>query len=369
MNLKKPKTVYVGLSGGVDSSVSALLLKEKGFNVVGVFIDTWQPDFLDCSTSEDRLDAMKICTVLNIPFKTFDAKDQYREKVAEYMIEEYRVGRTPNPDVMCNKFVKFGLFFDWAVSEGADFIATGHYCQTKKTKNFDGIEEFHLLKGEDCNKDQSYFLWAVPVDVFSKVIFPIGDITKEEVRKIALSKKLPTAEKKDSQGICFLGKVDLKSFLSHYIKSKKGDVLDVDDNVIGFHDGAHFYTIGQRHGFTVEKKTPESNPFYVIEKDITKNILKVSQTPQKEKLAKKISLINENWITKKSLPDLENVTLSCMTRYRQKEIACQVNFRKSKTSVIFESPQQIAIGQSLVIYNGKRCLGGGIIDKINHYEF
>lgn len=369
MNFKKQKTVYVGLSGGVDSSVSALLLKEKGFNVVGVFIDTWQPNFLDCSTSEDRIDAMKVCAVLNIPFKTFDAKDQYRDRVAEYMIEEYRIGRTPNPDVMCNKFVKFGLFFDWAISEGADFIATGHYCQTKKITNSDGTEEFHLLKGEDSNKDQSYFLWAVPVEVFSKVIFPVGDITKDEVRKIALSKELPTAQKKDSQGICFLGKVNLKSFLSHYIKPQKGDVIDRDGNVIGYHNGAYFYTIGQRHGFTVEKKTPESNPFYVIEKDITKNILKVSQTPQKEKIAKKISLINDNWITKKSLTDLEGKTLSCMTRYRQKEINCQVNFRKSKTTVILEKPQQVAQGQSLVIYNGKHCLGGGIIDRINHYEF
>lgn len=369
MSFKNKKTVYVGLSGGVDSSVSALLLKESGFDVVGVFIETWQPDFLECSSTEDRLDAMKVCAVLNIPFKTFDAKDQYRDRVAKYMIEEYRVGRTPNPDVMCNKYVKFGLFFDWAISNGADFIATGHYCQIKKQKNQDNTEEFHLLKGNDSNKDQSYFLWAVPEKVFSKVIFPVGDKTKEQVRKIAQSKKLPTAQKKDSQGICFLGKVDIKSFLSHYIKPQKGDVIDKKGQVIGYHDGAFFYTVGQRHGFTIEKKTPESKPFYVTEKDVTNNILKVSQAPQKENKAKKISLINENWISKKSLNEFEEKAVTCLTRYRQKEITCQVNFKKTGTSVIFKKPQQVAEGQSLVIYKEKRCLGGGIIDKINYYEF
>lgn len=369
MNSNKQKVVYVGLSGGVDSSVSALLLKEKGYKVVGVFIDTWQPDFLDCSTKEDRVDAMKVCALLNIPFKTFDAKKEYRNKVAEYMIEEYRVGRTPNPDVMCNRYVKFGLFFDWAVSEGADFIATGHYCQTKKLINSDGTDEFHLLKGKDSNKDQSYFLWAVPVDVFSRVIFPVGDIVKSKVREIAQTNKLPTAQKKDSQGICFLGKVDIKSFLSHYIKPKKGDVINREGEVIGYHDGAHFYTVGQRHGFTVEKKTPNSSPYYVTQKDVAKNTLEVSQSPQQEKRAEEISLTKENWITKSTLKEFESKKLTCMTRYRQKETPCQLKFNKEILSVILDRPQQVALGQSIVIYNGERCLGGGIIDKIKQYEF
>ncbi len=361
----KKKTVYVGLSGGVDSSVSALLLKEKGFDVVGVFIDTWQPDFFECTSAEDRRDAMRVCSSLGIPFKTFDAKEQYRKEVVDYMVEEYRVGRTPNPDIMCNRSVKFGTFFNWAMSDGADLIATGHYARVMKTEGEGGKEEFQLYKGADRDKDQSYFLWAVPAEVFSRTIFPVGDLKKSEVRRIARTAGLTTATKKDSQGICFLGKVDIKKFLSHYIPRKKGEVIDESGSVIGFHDGAQFYTIGQRHGFTVEKKTPDSTPFYIIEKNIPKNILVVSGNPQKH-TAKEVILSGVNWIPKSAYYQFENKEVECMSRYRQKERGCRFSNGKNGLSVTFREPQAgLAQGQSVVIYSGERCPGGGIIDRIS----
>ncbi len=365
MTEKNQKTVYVGLSGGVDSSVSALLLKEQGFQVVGVFIDTWHPDFLECTAGDDRRDAMRVCDVLNIPFKVFDAKARYKNKVADYMIGEYGAGRTPNPDIMCNKHVKFGIFFDWATEQGADMVATGHYARVRKVKKPNGKTEHHLLKGKDKNKDQSYFLWAVSAEVFSKVVFPIGEMEKKNVRKTAESSGLPTATKKDSQGICFLGKVDIKQFLSHYIPSKKGDVIDEGGSVIGFHDGAHFYTIGQRHGFTVEKKSPDSSPFYITGKDISKNILRVSANPRGN-ATKEIFLSNENRIPEEAFHEFEGKSVSCMIRYRQADVPCRFSLEKSGTVIVPKRPlHNTAPGQSLVIYKDERCIGGGIIDKIN----
>ncbi len=366
MTTKNKEVVYVGLSGGVDSSVTAMILKKKGYNVVGVFIDTWQPDFIRCTSGEDRRDAMKVCDVLDIPFKTFDAKEHYEKKVTEYMIEEYRAGRTPNPDVMCNRFVKFGLFYKWAIEEErADLIATGHYARIKNI-NKEGKEEYQLFKGIDDNKDQSYFLWAVDSEVFSKTLFPIGEMQKRDVRKEALSAGLPTATKKDSQGICFIGEVDLKHFLSQYIPPVKGDVVDERGNIIGFHDGSHFYTIGQRHGFTVEKKTPDSDPFYIIEKDAGSNTLKVSQNPQNHK-SKEVIISDENWIPDNSIEELEGQDLSCMTRYRQTEVSCRVSLKKNGPVVSLKEPLHgLAVGQSLVIYDKERCIGGGIIDIIKY---
>ena len=202
------KTVFVGMSGGVDSSVSAALLKKQGFDVVGVFIKTWHPDFIKCNEEEERRDAMRVATHLNIPFLTFDFEDVYKKEVADYMISEYKAGRTPNPDVMCNKEVKFGAFLKKAISMGADFVATGHYAENRKN---------NLVKGKDPAKDQSYFIWTLKQKQLSKILFPVGNLNKTEVRKLAKKFKLPVAEKKDSQGICFLGAVDLKDFLKHYI--------------------------------------------------------------------------------------------------------------------------------------------------------
>ena len=355
---EKKKTVYVGLSGGVDSSVSASILKEEGYDVVGVFIDIWQPEFTECTSAEDKLDAMKVCDTLGIPFKVFDAKDRYKEKVVEYMIEEYRQGRTPNPDVMCNKYVKFGIFFDWAIENGADLVATGHYA---------GVERGgpKLLKGFDENKDQSYFLWAISPEKLSKTIFPVGLMKKEDVRAKASSLGLSTATKKDSQGICFLGKVDMKDFLSKYISPQKGDVLNEEGEIIGFHDGSFFYTIGQRHGFTVEKKEPESGPFYVIRKDVEKNTLTVSQNIDKN-ASGEVTLHSVNWIPERPIGFSEKKKFSCLTRYRQKEKECELSISKNgEVNVFFKEPVlNLTEGQSLVIYNGNRCLGGGIIDKI-----
>jgi tRNA-specific 2-thiouridylase len=282
----KKKIVFVGLSGGVDSAVSAAMLSQQGYEIVGVFIKTWHPEFLVCNEEEERMDAMRVAAYLNIPFLTFDFKDVYKKEVADYMIREYKAGRTPNPDVMCNKEVKFGAFLKKALSMGADFVATGHYAQNKKVTVV-GIPQGgspttvtkQLVKGVDPSKDQSYFLWTLNQERLNKILFPIGDLKKTEVRRLARKFNIPVAEKKDSQGICFLGAVDLKAFLKHYIKSKKGKVLNEKGEIIGFHDGVVFHTLGERHGFTITKKNPTDGPYYVIAKDIKKNILIVSQVP------------------------------------------------------------------------------------------
>lgn len=360
---KRKKKVYIGMSGGVDSSVSAYILKEQGYDVVGVFIDVWQPEFLECTSGEDRLDAMRVCGVLDIPFKTFDAKEEYKNKVVDYMIDEYALGRTPNPDVMCNKHIKFGLFFDWAMRDGADLIATGHYARTKFLKTQIG-ESCHLLRGVDREKDQTYFLWSVSADVFSKVIFPIGEMKKSKVRKIAESAELPVARKKDSQGVCFLGKVDMMTFLSRYIRQKQGNVVDEAGSVIGFHQGAHFYTSGQRHGFTVIRKSSESKPFYVISKDIEKNTLRVSSEPYKYGV-KNVFLDSFNRIPEDAFDNIRDEELTCLARYRQSEIRCRYASEGEKVFIEFSEPQySLAVGQSLVIYKSEYCIGGGIIDRI-----
>ncbi|MDO8659583.1 MAG: tRNA 2-thiouridine(34) synthase MnmA, partial [Candidatus Parcubacteria bacterium] len=284
----KQQTVFVGLSGGVDSAVSAVLLKEQGYEVVGVFIKTWHPDFLVCNEEEERMDAMRVSAFLGISFLTFDFEDVYKKEVADYMIAEYKMGRTPNPDVMCNKEVKFGAFLKKSLAMGADFVATGHYAQnfpssltrgrlgggslkftSPQPSPYQGEGEIHhLQKGLDPLKDQSYFLWTLKQEQLKHILFPVGNLKKTEVRKLAKKFNLPVAEKKDSQGICFLGAVDLKEFLKHYIKEKKGKVLNGKKEVIGYHDGVVFYTLGERHGFTITKKGPNDGRYYVVDKDI-----------------------------------------------------------------------------------------------------
>lgn len=343
------KKVYMGMSGGVDSSVSAALLKKAGYDVVGVFIKVWQPDWITCTWKEDRLDAMRVAAKLDIPFVTLDLEKEYKEGVVDYMIREYKVGRTPNPDVMCNRYVKFGGFFNWAMKQGADFVATGHYAQ---------IEDGKLVAGDDKNKDQSYFLWTLTKEQLSKTLFPVGNIEKPEVRKLAKKFGLPNAEKKDSQGLCFIGKIDIKDFLSHYIDSKKGDVLDENGNIIGEHDGAFFFTIGERHGFTITKKSPHDLPYYVISKDIKNNTVTA---------ANKTDGALPNGITKTNLADVNwnqgsvpvNKILLARSRYREE--LQEIKFI-DQTTVEFIKPQYtISPGQSLVVYDGKVCLGGGIL--------
>lgn len=378
--ISKKQVVFVGLSGGVDSAVSATLLQKQGYEVVGVFIKTWHPEFLECNEEAERRDAMRVAAHLDIPFLTFDLEKVYKKEVADYMIAEYRAGRTPNPDVMCNKEVKFGAFLKKALAMGADYVATGHYANLTPSpspyrKERGGIAKqggVRLLKGKDPAKDQSYFLWTLNQKQLSKIIFPIGNLKKTEVRKLAKRFKLPVSEKKDSQGICFLGPVDLKEFLKHYIKEKKGKVIlapseagNQKGETIGWHDGAVFHTLGERHGFTITKKTPQDKPYYIVGKDIKKNILIVSPHPQplsliKERVAKGRERIkNTNWIS--DIPQ-ENKKYIAQIRYHGEFLPCKVKCAKSNfAQVVFEKPTLVASGQSIVVYDGNVCLGGGII--------
>ncbi len=387
---KKKQVVFVGMSGGVDSSVSATLLKKQGYDVVGVFIRTWHPDFLPCNEEEERRDAIRVAAHLDIPFLTFDLEEVYKKGVADYMITEYKAGRTPNPDVMCNKEVKFGAFYNKALEMGADYVATGHYAQISLKEarpNILGLaSKCNLLKGIDPNKDQSYFLWTIKQDQLSKILFPIGHLEKTEVRKLAKKFNLPVADKKDSQGICFLGDIDLKEFLKVYIKTKKGNVLNEAGEVIGHHDGVVFHTLGERHGFTITQKTAHDGPYYIVGKDIKKNILIVSQeknlknfsafalgdigqgTHDAENFSNfSLNLINVNWIS--GIPK-ENKILArsfggytAQIRYHGEFLPCKVRLtgKLFEAEVIFEKPILVASGQSCVLYDKDVCLGGGIV--------
>ena len=369
----KGKKVFVGLSGGVDSAVSALILINAGYDVTGVFIKVWQPDWINCTWKEERRDAMRVAAHLNISFVTLDLVKEYKQDVIDYMIKEYENGRTPNPDVMCNRYVKFGGFWKWAMSQGADYIATGHYARIKsEILNGDSIEIFQLLKGTDDNKDQSYFLWTLNQNDLPHVLFPVGNYTKPEVRELAKKYKLPNSLKKDSQGLCFIGKVDVKKFLSHYIKTTAGNVLDKNGNTIGIHPGALYFTIGERHGFTITKKTPSDKPFYVVDKNMEQNTITVSntgndiQTQILDKSANKIAKINNvNWVNGSILKLFKNqdYSLEARTRYRQPLQKIRIITVDSITATIeFEQPQDtLSPGQSLVIYYKEKCLGGGII--------
>ncbi len=355
------KKVFVGLSGGVDSSVSAALLKQSGYDVVGVFIRTWQPDFIECNFREDRLDAMRVATFLDIPFLECDAEEEYKKNVADYMISEYREGRTPNPDVMCNREIKFGVFWNFAKSRGADFVATGHYAQIEDS----GANENNKLKiANDPSKDQAYFLYRLTSDDLSHIIFPIGGLQKTEVRKLAEKFGLPTAKKKDSQGICMLGDLDLKKFLAHYIPEKRGDVLNEDGKIIGYHDGAVFLTLGERHGFTITEKTPNDERYFVVKKDIEKNIIVVSNKAIDAELfsaekSSAIKLSNPSWVSE---TPKENKNYTAQIRYHGEFLNCQIKNIETKNPIIeFENPVLVASGQSIVVYEKDICLGGGIV--------
>lgn len=359
MQDNKPKTVFVGLSGGVDSSVAALRLIKEGYNVVGVFIKVWQPDFLECDWETERLDAMRVAAKLDIPFLTCDAEQAYKDDVADYFIDSYSRGLTPNPDVMCNKYVKFGAFLTFAEEHGADFIATGHYAQRFETQGSNScIYELH--RGIDENKDQSYFLWTLTQEQLAKVLLPVGNSTKETIRKEAGAAGLLTAGKKDSQGICFLGQVDIPDFLSHYIELNEGDVLSENGEVIGIHRGALVYTTGQRHGFTITSADPERRPHYVTERNIEANTITVSCTKPAEQLTTSINLTEVNLIGE-PVSVLSAVTLQ--SRYRQAPTACKIRNITPDTMKLelTEPSESVSKGQSCVLYDGTRCIGGGII--------
>ncbi|KKU59907.1 MAG: tRNA (5-methylaminomethyl-2-thiouridylate)-methyltransferase [Parcubacteria group bacterium GW2011_GWA2_47_12] len=339
--MNKKLKVFVGLSGGVDSSVSAALLKESGYEVTGVFIRVWTPDFFICNWKDDRLDAMRVCAKLGIQFHELNLEKEYKKEVVDYMIREYKAGRTPNPDVACNRFIKFGGVYKWAMENGANFVATGHYSRIEKNK---------LSAGSDTNKDQSYFLWQIKREQLPHILFPVGGMKKPEVRELAKDFGLITADKKDSQGLCFVGKVDMKEFLSHYIKQKNGEVRNQKGDIVGEHDGAAFYTIGER-----------LLGGYVVGKDMKKNEVVISNKNAAGELARattEVTIKDCNWVS--GMPEKGKEYLA-RTRYRAPLQNCKVTLRHDRILISFEKPQTVAPGQSLVIYGGEILLGGGII--------
>jgi tRNA-specific 2-thiouridylase len=342
------KKVYVGLSGGVDSAVTAALLQDAGAHVTGVFIKGWYPPGMPCTWSADRRDAMRVAAHLRIPFITLDASKEYKEGVIDYLLREYKAGRTPNPDIMCNREVKFGAFARFAFEQGADFIATGHYAQTAGQQS-----NTALIRGIDADKDQSYFLWAVPKTVLERTLFPVGGMPKSRVRELAQKYNLPNAVKRDSQGICFLGTISVEDFLMQEFGSEPGDALDATGAVIGAHNGALLHTLGERVSLT---DAPQG-PWYVIGKDIEKNTLTVSHSLHSTSTTEitKISLLETNFFTN---PE-PNTPLIAQYRYHGPRIEGSLEgttFIPAKPL-----PEAIAAGQSLVIYRGEECIGGGII--------
>lgn len=357
--MKRKAKVFVGVSGGVDSSVVLALLQKDGYDVTGVFLKVWSPDFLPCDWREERRSAMRVCATLCVPFITLDCEREYKEEVVDYMIREYSSGRVPNPDVFCNKYVKFGVFLKKALEMGADYVATGHYAQV-----FEKNGNFELHESVDKNKDQSYFVYTLGQQELSHTMFPVGGITKPEVRKLAEKFALPTAEKKDSQGLCFIGKIDMKDFLSHYIKTEKGMVLNTRGEVIGEHDGALYFAMGQRHGFNITKKTSEDPRYFVVSKDLASNTITVAnKTNEGEAIysIKQIFIKNLHIISGKevSFPKQTKVRI----RYRQEKQKCKIYKLEMGYRVEFEIPQSaISAGQSAVFYDDEVCFGGGIIE-------
>ncbi|MAF79494.1 tRNA 2-thiouridine(34) synthase MnmA [bacterium] len=371
--INKGKSVLVALSGGVDSSVAAFLLQKQGYNVSGSFIKCFNID--GCAVT-DAEDARRVASHLNIPFYTFDFEKEYKKRVVEYMIKEYKAGRTPNPDVMCNKMVKFDLFLKQAKKMDFDFIATGHYSRLRRNNQF-SIPNFQLLAAHDSAKDQTYFLWTLTQNILKQCLFPIGDYKKSEVREIARKANLPTAEKKDSQGICFLGKISIMDFLKKYIKAKDGDVLNTKGDIIGTHDGAAFYTIGQRHGFTIKTKDTKTKPRYIAEKNVKTNTLIVAEANDPALSKKELTLTNLNFINPKNhTPIRANGGNEVFVRIRYRQPLQKAKLMKLSASakggsasggksykLIFDSNQKfIASGQSAVFYSKTgELLGGGII--------
>ncbi|MDB5185110.1 MAG: tRNA (5-methylaminomethyl-2-thiouridylate)-methyltransferase [Candidatus Saccharibacteria bacterium] len=347
------KKVYVGMSGGVDSSVTAALLQQQGYEVTGVYMKNWSQDLpgFTCPWKEDFQDAKRVAVQLGIDFKMYDFEAEYRQKVVDYMVSGYQAGITPNPDIMCNQEVKFKLFLEAALEDGADMIATGHYARIIH----DGPAT--LLTGLDKNKDQTYFLYRVTEAALRKSLMPIGELEKPEVRRIAKELGLATAEKKDSQGICFVGKVGIKDFLLAELgEQPNGPIIDQHGRTIGEHDGALFYTIGQRHGLSVGGGLP----YYVVGKDMAKNEVYVTTDLQDDRLwHRQLTLTQLHWIN--GVPP-DGAKLQVRSRYRAALVDCTLQTQGNQLVVaLSEDIRAITPGQSAVIYDGERVLGGGIV--------
>ncbi|WP_250883960.1 tRNA 2-thiouridine(34) synthase MnmA [Glaciecola sp. XM2] len=354
--------VIVGMSGGVDSSVSALLLQQQGYQVEGLFMKNWEEDDDDeyCAAAEDLADAQAVADKLGIKLHKINFASEYWDNVFEYFLEEYKAGRTPNPDIMCNKEIKFKAFLEFAAEDlGADYIATGHYCQRREV---DG--KWQLLRGIDNNKDQSYFLYTLSHEHVAKTLFPIGHIEKPEVRKIAEHHGLLTHNKKDSTGICFIGERKFKDFLGQYLPAKPGIIETVDGEQIGQHEGLMYHTLGQRKGLYIGgTKNHGEEPWYVVDKDVARNVLIVAQGADHPRLYSDGLIAKQlHWVNRDTPINLTRVTAK--TRYRQADIPCTLHtFDNGDVKVMFDSPQKaVTPGQSVVFYLDEVCLGGGIID-------
>ncbi|MGO0061453.1 tRNA 2-thiouridine(34) synthase MnmA [Brevibacillus fluminis] len=363
--MKRPEEtrVFVGMSGGVDSSVSALLLKEQGYDVIGIFMKNWDDtdEFGHCTAEEDFQDVRRVCDQIGIPYYTVNFEKEYMEKVFQYFLEEYKAGRTPNPDVMCNREIKFGELLNKVMNLGADYIATGHYARVEQ---IDG--EYKLLRGVDQNKDQTYFLNVLGQEQLAKTMFPIGHLPKQQVREIAERAGLATAKKKDSTGICFIGEKNFREFLSNYLPAKPGDIVTVDGEVIGRHDGLMYYTLGQRQGLGIGGGFGDNNqPWFVVDKDLPTNRLIVGQGSDHPRLySTSLLATNVSWVSDR--PKEQVFTCTAKFRYRQPDQEVTVHLREDATcEVIFAKPQKaVTPGQAVVFYRGEECLGGGTIDQV-----
>lgn len=343
--------VYVGMSGGVDSSLAAALLKEQGYDVIGVYMKNWTQDLpgMKCPWADDLADAKRVAVQLGIDFKVFDFETEYKQKVVDYMIEEYKLGRTPNPDIMCNQEVKFKLFLETALEDGADLIATGHYAR---------VEDGALKMAVDANKDQTYFLYRVTKAALQKTLFPLGELEKPQVRAMALKRGLYTATKKDSQGICFVGQIGIREFLSQYVKQAAGSIIDKKTGkVIGQHDGAIFYTLGQRHGLDIGGGLP----YYVVGKDMAKNEVYVTTDLNDENLwPTQLQLGSAHWIDQRPKPS----TYQVRVRHRAKLVEASLTYHDEDVELNLTHPERaVTPGQSVVVYDGEVCLGGGIVQS------
>ncbi|MBO5926258.1 MAG: tRNA 2-thiouridine(34) synthase MnmA [Clostridia bacterium] len=353
------KTVVVGMSGGVDSSVAALLLKEQGYNVIGLFMKNWEESDASgaCTAEEDYSDVRRVCSVVDIPYYTVNFSKEYMDRVFKYFLSEYEAGRTPNPDVLCNREIKFGPFKDYAMSLGADYIATGHYCGIRHEGDV-----HYLLKCKDTCKDQTYFLNQVTQPQLSNVLFPLQNLLKSEVRKIAEENGLVTAGKKDSTGICFIGERDFKQFLMNYLPAKEGLIKTYDGKVLGKHSGLMYYTVGQRRGLDVGGVKGEEGRWFVIEKDLMNNILYVAHGEEDKLYSRALKMKSCNFMP--GTPDKKSFECTAKFRYRQDEQKVFVNISDDGILVEFKEKQRaITEGQYAVFYLGEYCLGGGVIEK------